>query len=349
MRISSQRVLVIFDVPYSWDDTLTASQALVGEEWEDERDVVQALQDLNFEVDIIGLFDEVKPLLKRVESFKPDCIFNLSESFKTNRDHEPHIAALFELLGIPYTGARPDALNLCKDKGLSKMVLKFHGIRVPNFHVYKPHEIDRTTLQMFSYPGVCKPTVLDSSEGISQNSLVKNPEEALKRLEHLHLRYNTSAILEEYIPGKEIYVGLLGVDDEVRVLPPRELRFGNLPKTAPKLLTYKAKWDMSYRKKYGIDSGPAEGLPPPILQNIEDYCKKIYQVLKLSGYARIDLRLDAAGDPVFIEANPNPSIKKSDDFAEAACHAGMSYADLIGEIVALAMGRANLQAASRAA
>ncbi len=330
------RVLVIFDVPYHWDPTFTAEKALRGEEWQDERDVVNALKQLGHMVDVFGIYDEIAPLLGRISEFKPDCVFNLCESFRTDRSHEANLAALLELLDIAYTGAKPEALNLCKDKGVSKSLLQFHGIRVPKFQVIPVNAASHAALTQFEYPAVCKPLVLDSSEGIAQNSLVKNSDEAYKRLLYLHTRYGCDAILEEYIPGRELYVGMLG-NDTPKILPPRELFFGSLPKQAPRLLTYKAKWNQEYRDKYGIDSGKAENLDRDLRERIEMNCRDIYRIFKLSGYARIDLRLDAANEPVFIEANPNPSIKKADDFAEAASDCGISYSDLVGEIVDLAL------------
>ena len=177
---------------------------------------------------------------------------------------------------------------------------------------------------------------MDASEGIAQNSLVTNADDCLERVHFIHERFDADAIVEEYIDGRELYVGVFG-NDRLTVLPPQELFFNQLPDGAPRVLTYKAKWDEDYRKKYGIDSGHAKDLPEGTLESLIDTSKQVYRLCKLSGYARIDLRLDAKGAPVIIEVNPNPSIKRQDDFAGAAKQAGISYDQLIGKLVNLAL------------
>jgi D-alanine-D-alanine ligase len=309
---------------------------MVGPDWRDERDVIRALTKLGHKVTPFGVFDDIHPLVDLVKALKPDVIFNQCESFRASRAHEPNLPALLELLGIPYTGARPEALALCKDKGLTKKLLAFHKVRVPRFLVSERQRPGTKVLRQFIYPGICKPLGLDSSEGIAQASLVTNWTDCAERLRFIHGRLGTDAIVEEYIEGRELYVGVFG-NERLTVLPPQELFFGRLPEGAPRMLTFKAKWDERYRRKYGIDSDGAEPIPERTLARMNGTCKTIYRLLKITGYARFDLRLGKGDDLVFIEVNPNPSIKRDDDFAWAARRAGIAYEDLLGRIIALAL------------
>ncbi len=329
-------MLVLFDVPYAPPNGQDFREFMVGDEWRDERDVVRTLLKLGHDVHVFGVHDDIAPLVARVQKDRPDVVFNLCESFNADRKHEPNLTALLELLGVPYTGASPAALSLCKDKGMTKKVLAFHDLRVPRFAVSSRSRPARRTPKGFAFPGICKPLARESSEGIAHASIVNTEEECLGRLKFLHDHFEGDAIVEEFIDGRELYVGILG-NERLTVLPPTELHFKQLPEGTPRILTYRAKWDEAYRKKYGIDSDTAKNLDKATLDQINDTCRSAYRLLKLSGYARVDLRLDEAGQAVILEVNPNPSIKKKDDFAWAARKAGITYDELIERIVGLAL------------
>ncbi len=336
MARSKLHILLIFDVPYAPPNHLDHTSYMVGDEWKDERDVLRSLRRLGHTVTVFGIFDDIQPLIEHIRLAKPDVIFNQCESFRSDRSQEANLPALLELLGVPYTGAKPEALALCKDKGLTKKILSFHDVRVPHFLISSRQRPCRKIDSDFKFPAICKPLGLDSSEGIAQDSLVADEEQCLNRLRFLHEHYATDAIAEEYIDGRELYVGIFG-NSRLTVLPPQELFFAHLPDGTPHMLTYKAKWDENYRKKYGIDSSAARPIASKTLTRINETCKQIYRLLKITGYARFDLRLKGQDDFVFIEANPNPSIKKSDDFAWAARKAGIPYDDLLDKLVHLAL------------
>lgn len=327
-------VLLLFDVPFTPENHLDSSEYMVGDEWKDERDVMRTLNKLGHKVSAFGVFDDIRPLVDRVRQAKPDVIFNLCESFNADRSKEPNLPALLELLGVPYTGARPEALTLCKDKGLTKKLLTYHKVRVPEFAVAPRKGPMPKVLARFVYPGICKPLGLDASEGIAKSSLVTNAEDAEERVRFIHQKLGTDAIVEEYIEGRELYVGVFG-NERLTVLPPQELFFKKLPSASPRVLTFRAKWDDEYRKKYGIDSDVARPIEPKTLAKLNETCKEIYKLFKITGYARIDLRLSEQGECVFLEINPNPSIKKSDDFAFAAKQAGIGYDELLNKLVHL--------------
>jgi D-alanine-D-alanine ligase len=333
---SSLNILLLFDIPYTPPAETDYRKFMIGDEWKDERDVARALTKLGHKVAAFGIHNDIKPLIAYVEKNRPDVIFNQCESFAENRQNESNLAGLLELLDIPYTGATPDALSICKDKGLSKKILSFHDIRVPEFVVIPRDEPGALLKADIKFPAICKPVGLDSSEGISSASLVANKRDCLGRVKFIHKHYETDAIIEEYITGRELYVGLIG-GDKITVLPPQELFFKKLPAKKPRMLTFHAKWNQGYRKKYGIDSGFARNIDAKLLARLKDDCETIFKSLKLKGYARVDLRLNDKNEPVIIEVNPNPSIKKTDDFASAAKRAGISYEELLEEIIDLAI------------
>ncbi|MEK6628973.1 MAG: ATP-grasp domain-containing protein [Bdellovibrionota bacterium] len=305
-------------------------------DWKTEKDVKNSLTKSGHEVIPLGIHDDIEPLLKLIREQKPDLVFNLSEAFKGNRDFEPNMTALLQLIGVPFTGTGPLGLQLCKDKGLTKVILGYHRIRTPRFVVAKKSRPLRS-LKVFQYPAFIKPLQLESSEGISQFSYVENEKEALARVKFIHERLNADAIIEEFISGRELYVSVLG-NEKLTVFPPRELFFKQVPEDEPKFATYRSKWDREYRKKWGIDTGWAATMPEDTQKKLSEVCKKIYRLLRIQGCGRIDLRLKDNGEIYFIEANPNPSIAKSEDYALSANKGDLDYDELIAKMVSLAIG-----------
>jgi len=329
------RILVLFDLarPTSPDETFSA-RALKEEEGKPtEADVLRCLRRLGHEVDTLAVFDNVKAIVDKVAEQKPDVVFNLTESFRDDRSHEPNVPALLELLRVPYTGAGPDALLLCKDKALAKQLLSFHRVRTARFLVSSKRRPLRR-LGKLGLPAFVKPVAEESSDGISKGSLVRSEEEAIERARFIHDKFQSDALIEEYVDGREITVGLVGTR-RPQVLPPRELFFGEVPEDA-KFATAKAKWDDQYRKKWGIRNGPAAELPDEVANRLAQIARRTYAVLRIRGIGRIDVRVTAAGEIVVIEANPNPSLAEEDDFAKAAGAAGIAYDALIQKILDMA-------------
>jgi D-alanine-D-alanine ligase len=305
-------------------------------DWKTERDVRNTLIKLGHEVIPLGIHDDIDPFLQIVKEQKPDLVFNMSEAFSGQRNFEPNLTALMELVGVPFTGAGPMSLQLCKDKGLTKSILGYHEISTPKFLVAKKSRpFPLSALRKFPFPAFIKPLQLESSEGIAQMSYASNEKEALARVKYIHDKLGVDAIVEEFIDGREVYVSILG-NDKLSVFPARELFFKQIPDNEPKFATFKSKWDREYRKKWGIDSGWVDELPEATQKKLNDVCKKIYRLLNIQGFGRIDLRL--RGDEIyFIEANPNPSIAKKEDYALSANKAGVEYEELIARIVSLSL------------
>ncbi|HZS38923.1 MAG TPA: ATP-grasp domain-containing protein [Polyangia bacterium] len=327
------KILVFFDLHRAPlpDETFSARELREDEGKPTEADVLQCLKRLGHEVDTLAVFDNVLATVEKIKSFQPDVVFNLTESFHATRAHEPNVSALLELLKVRYTGAGPDALLLCKDKSLAKKLLAYHHVRVARF-VVSHRARPLRGLKRFVYPAFVKPINQESSDGISQASFARDEGEVLERVKFLHEKFSDDVLIEEYIEGRELYLSVLG-NKRLTVFPARELFFGEVPADVPKFATSKAKWDDAYRKKWGIKNGAPAPLPDGVAAKLEQVARKVYRVLKIRGLGRIDVRLTAANEIIVIEANPNPSLAKEDDFAQSAIAAGMDYDALIQKIL----------------
>lgn len=333
------KVLVLFDLAHSASpDEVFSPETLRQADKPTESDVMAALQRLGHEVETLAVFDNVTAIIEKLKTFVPDVVFNLSESFYHDRAHEPNITALLDLMKVRYTGSGSDALLLCKDKALAKKVLAFHRVRLPHFVVsHHAHPLRR--LRRFKYPAFVKPVCEDASDGICRASFTKDEKETIERARFIHGKFNTDALIEEYIDGRELYLSVLG-NHRLSVFPAREIFFQQVPEDVPKFATFHAKWNDSYREKWGIRNGPAAPLPEGLQDHLTDLARKVYRLLKIRGFGRIDVRLTPTGEVYVIEANPNPCLAQDEDFAQSACMAGMSYDALIQEILNTAIATA---------
>jgi len=325
------KVLALFDAvrPTKIDQDLSAEMKT--EDWKTEANVLAALGALGYTAEHLAIFDDLDLLRQKLESFAPDVIFNLADQFKNNRGFDQNIVSFLEMQGVPFTGCGATGLVLCKHKGISKKILSYHRIHVPNFVVIpRGQRIARP--RQLKFPILVKPVKEEASYGISQASFVETDEQFKERSTFIHEKHDADVIAEEYIAGRELYVGLMG-NLRLTVFPIRELIFREVPPDEPKIATYRAKWDEEYRKRWGLQNQFAEGLDPALVAHIEQTCKRIYRLLTIDGYARIDLRLTAANEVYFIEANPNPILAADEDFAQSAGKAGLPYPELIDRII----------------
>jgi D-alanine-D-alanine ligase len=329
------KVLALFDAvaPTTVDQDLSAE--LKTDDWKTEAHVLEALQQLGHTVEHLAIFDDLHLLRQKLESFSPDVIFNLADQFKNNRAFDQNIVSFLEMQGIPFTGCGSTGLTLCKHKGISKKILSYHRIHVPNFvTIARGKRIARPP--RLKFPILVKPLKEEASIGISQASFVETDEQFKERVQFIHEKIDCDAIAEEYIEGREFYVSTMG-NLRLKVFPIRELVFKEVPPDEPKIATYRAKWDEEYRKKWGLQNQFPEGLEAPLVSSIEQICKRIYRLLTIDGYARIDLRVTADNKVFFIEANPNPILAQDEDFALSALKAGLAYPQLIERILQSAM------------
>jgi len=262
-------------------------------------------------------------------------IFNLADQFRNNRAFDQHIVSFLAMNEMPFTGCGSTGLTLCKHKGISKKILAYHRIYTPEF-VIIPRGKRIARPKRLTFPILVKPLKEEASYGISQASFVENDEQFRERVSYLHEKTDNDVIAEEYIEGRELYVSVIG-NHRLQVFPIRELVFREVPPDEPKIATYKAKWDEAYRERWGLENRYAEGLEPAVVRNIESVCKRIYHLLTIDGYARLDLRLNARNELYFIEANPNPILAPDEDFAQSALKAGLAYPQLIDRIARLGL------------
>ena len=305
--------------------------------WKAEYDVVHALRALGHDARPLGVQDELAPIRDEVEAFRPHVVFNLLEEFHHNALFDQNVVSFLELLKVPYTGCNPRGLILARSKSLSKKLLAYHRIHTPEFLVVPRGRRIRRPKKL-EFPLIVKSLVEHASFGIAQASLVDDDEKLAERVTFIHESVGTDAIVERYIEGRELYVGVLG-NERLCALPVWELVFENLPPGAAAIATAKAKHDIAYQKKRGIDSRPASGLTPEQAARLTHLAKRIYRTLDLDGYARIDFRFSERGEAYFLDANPNPDISDGEEFAEAAAHIDIDYPALIERIIALGIRR----------
>ena len=303
--------------------------------WRTEYDVVTTLTAAGHEVQPLAVHDDLSEIRRAVTEWKPHIAFNLLEGFDDITIFDQNVVSHLELLKLPYTGCNPRGLLLARDKSLSKKLLAYHRIDVPESEVFRIGRPVRRAKRL-AFPVIVKSLTQEASIGISQASVVDSDDKLKERVQFIHESIGTAAIVEQYIEGREIYVGVLG-NQQLQALPVWELYFSNMPEGAKRIATDRVKWSVKYQKKYGIDSGPATDLPEDQAAKIQHVCKRAYRALELSGYARIDLRLDVNGMPWVIEANPNPQIAKGEDFAASAEKAGLGYDALLQRIINLGM------------
>jgi len=329
------KVLALFDAATATTIDQDFSAELKTEDWKTEANVLAALGKLGHTTEHLAIFDDLDLVRQKPQSFEPDVIFNLADQFKNNRAFDQNIVSFLEMHGLPFTGCGSTGLTLCKHKGISKKILGYHRIRVPEFvTIARGKRVARP--KRLKFPILVKPLKEEASYGISQASFVETDEQFKERVQFIHEKYDHDVIAEEYIAGRELYVSVLG-NQRLEAFPIRELVFKEVPPDEPKIATYKAKWDEEYRKRWGLQNQFAEGLDPAVAWKIQQTCKRIYRLLTIDGYARLDLRLTPANEVYFIEANPNPILAEDEDFAQSALKANLPYPELIDRIVRLGL------------
>jgi D-alanine-D-alanine ligase len=330
------KILILFDLGYRLHpDESLSPERLKQEQRPTEADVMESLLRLGHSVETLAVFDNVTHIVEKLQTCLPDVVFNLSESFHHDRAHEPNIPALLELMKVRYTGSGPDALLLCKDKAITKKILAYHHVRVPGFVV--SHRLSPLRrLKRFKFPAFVKPRSEESSDGISKASFARDEGEAIERAQFIHQKFDCDALIEEYIEGRELYVSVLG-NRRLTVFPPREVFFDNMPADIPRFATYHAKWNDTYRKKWGITNGGARELPAEVEGDLRKITRNAYGWLKIRGCGRVDFRLTPQGELFVIEVNPNPALSQDEDFAQSASAAGMDYDSLVTAILSLAI------------
>jgi D-alanine-D-alanine ligase len=300
------------------------------DEWQTEYDVTTALRAMGHEVKVLGLGDNLAELRATIIDWKPDIAFNLLEEFQGIVTYDTYVVAFLELMRLPYTGCNPRGMMISRDKVLSKQILAYHRIPTARYALL-PRKRRYAEPRKLKFPLFVKSATEDASVGIAQASIVYDGQKLKERVAFIHEQTNSDALVEEYIEGRELYIGVMG-NERLTTFPVWELNFGTLPEVMS-IATRKVKWDRRYQQKHGIDTGPARDLPPGLPTRLAGLARRIYRALSLSGYARIDLRLKPDGSVYVLEANANPNLAQDEDFATSALSAGIGYDTVLQRII----------------
>jgi D-alanine-D-alanine ligase len=302
---------------------------------EDREEIFDALVKLGHEPSY-QLIDGRNQSLLAVARCEADLVFNLTESYAGDDTKDMNLAAYLDLLGCAYTGAGPHALYLAQDKALAKKIFAFHGIKTPYFATSYRGKLDHS--HDISFPLIVKPTSEDGSIGIDASSVVGSVKELMEKIHYIHEEFDSPALIEEYIEGREIYAAILG-NENPEALALVELDLSKLPEGTPRIAGKEVKWEKETEAYKVTKSAPVEDLDEETTRRLSETAVAAYQALKLRDYGRIDMRLTEKGEVFVIEANPNPWLASSAEFAMAGRKSGRSYTQLIGEIVDLARAR----------
>jgi D-alanine-D-alanine ligase len=300
-----------------------------------EYNVLFFLRKLGHEVRVVGVGDRLTELREAIGDWRPHVVFNLLEEFSGIVSYDHYMVAYLELMRQPYTGCNPRGMMISRDKVLAKQVLASHRIPTPRFQLF-PFGLRFREPRRLEFPLFVKSATDDASLGISQASVVDDMARLRERVEFIHAQLRSDALVEEYVDGRELYVGVLG-NERLIALPAWELDFGTLTQAQAGIATRRVKWDPQYQRRHGIATGPARNLTGAQADQIARLAKRIFRALHMSGYARMDLRLRPDGSLFVLEANANPNLTYGEDFAESAETVGIGYEALLTRIVNLGL------------
>ena len=304
---------------------------VVNTTWKTEYDVTNTLAAMGHEVYNVGLGEDLGVIKDVMDEVRPHVGFNLMEAFHEVGTFDQNVVSHLELLRLRYTGCNPRGLILSRDKALSKKVLSYDGVPVPAFAIFPIGRVVRRPSHL-RFPLFVKSLTQDASYGISQKSVVTDETKLRERVAYIHDGLGTDAIVEQYIKGRELYVGVIG-NDRLHAFPVWEMKFANMPEGAHRIATERVKWSTAYQEKHGIRCGKARLQRAGMEEYMQLLAKRVFHLLQMNGYGRIDIRLDEDGQPWVLEANANPQLAYGEDFAESAHHDGVSYEALLQQIL----------------
>ena len=298
--------------------------------------VASALRKRKHRVSIFGVHDDLRKFVSGFSRRKPDLVFNLAETFGESLNGDSGVAAVLDLLGIHYTGCGPGELYLRQDKGLAKKVLAFDGVQYPHFAIFGK-DSDLESAGKLHMPLFVKPLTADASIGIDGESLVRDAISMMKRIVMIHEKVGDSALVEEYIEGREFYIGVLGNREPI-AFPPVEMDFSGLPEGLPHVAGTKAKWKKNSVEYKGTKSILAD-IPDELRAKLQKAALNAYRALRVRDYGRVDLRLTDTGEIYVIEVNASCYLEAESEFAMGAKAMGIEFPELVQRIVDLAVER----------
>ena len=300
-----------------------------------EYNALTALHSLGHEVRVVGIGDRLTELRTSIRDFSPHIVFNLLDEFSGIESYDHYVVAYLELKRQPYTGCNPRGMMISRDKVLAKQVLASHRIATPTFRLLPFGKRFREPKRL-KFPLFVKSATEDASLGISQASLVEDMQALRDRVEFIHGHVQSDALVEEYIDGRELYIGVLG-NSGLTTFPVWEMDFGSLSRVQARIATRAVKWDKKYQDRHGVSTHAAKNLSTDQQTALAHLAKRIYRALHMSGYARMDLRMRDDGKVFLLEANANPDLTFEEDFSESAATTGLNYEGLIKRIVSIGL------------
>ncbi|HLF14825.1 MAG TPA: ATP-grasp domain-containing protein [Bacteroidota bacterium] len=300
-------------------------------------DISRALQSQGYKPSIFNVNADIVRFVRHLHESRPDVIFNLCESVGNESIHEMHAVGIFELMGIPYTGSEPLVLGTALNKVRVKEMLLYHGLNTPRYQLIDS-PLKFTVDPSLTFPLIVKPAHEDASIGIDSKSIVRSIAELKRKVRHIYEQFDQAALVEEYIDGRELNVGILG-NKKPTVFPISEIDMSTLPKQYPRIISYNAKW-LKGSDEYEHTKGvcPAD-LPADVAANVREMALAAYTLVGCRDYTRVDFRLSPENVPYILEVNPNPDISDDAGFARAGKAYGYSFEQLIGRIVECALER----------
>lgn len=306
--------------------------------------VANALVENGHKVSLLGIQNDLRELLDKLDAEKPDLVFNLCETFDDDYYGEMYVASILSMLNIRFTGTGPSGMSLRQDKAVTKKLLAFYDLPCPQYATFAKDKLEFAGKMKF--PLFVKPLKKDASAGIDDSSLVNEYGDLMKKIDYIHKELHDTALVEEYIEGREFYVSILG-NEPVEALPLVEVDFSKLPEQYKHIYSEKAKFDETSEVYNLINFGVATDITPEIRNKITMIGIKAASALQVLDYARVDIRLAQDGSPYVVEVNANPYLERTAEFAVAALQAGMGYATLVNKIVDIAWARWEMEASRR--
>jgi len=334
------RIVVLYNTDYDAEQaTLTGPD--VTSVRESAKAITRALAESGHTVELSGVHGvEVYSVLAQIRTQNYDLLFNLCESMDNNSLNEPTFAGLLDLFGIRYTGADLLALASCLHKQRTKDILLAHGVPTPPYrYLTSEAALADPTLDGLDYPWFVKLAHEDASLGITEANLVRDAAALRARSRELMREYKQSVIAERYVEGREINVTVMGNGAEARTLPLHEIDFAAMPSDRPHIVSYAAKWEEDHVDYVGTKPVPLREASPALVAAVQEVALAAYRAVELRDYGRVDLRVDASGQPWVIDVNPNPDISPDAGVTRAAAAAGMTYPQMVAEIARIALAR----------
>ena len=300
--------------------------------------IVQSLRSEGFSARAVNIRDDLQKLNRLLRVNPPDAVFNLVEHWRDDPRLEEAVAGFFELHGVPFTGAPPFTLGLCRRKGLTKQILLQNGVATPRYLVQRSARIPRR--HGLRYPLIVKPARQDASYGVTEKSVVRDHPGLVSQIESVIEEFNPPVLIEEFLSGVELHVSILG-NDPPQALPIVEFDFSELPSNHPAVITYDVKWSPLSLAYHRVRTFCPARISPRTQERVHRLAMRAYAVTRCRDYARVDIRLDESGEPHVLEVNPNPNLTEGVSFMESAEVSGISFSQTLKRIVSLALKRAH--------